>query len=67
MFHFPYSQAEASVTAFVVVSMIVILIKLGGIFSGYTILYSDTVNFLQFVLNASCGTRLSWYIIYEGL
>ena len=52
---------------FVVLSVAAILIKLVGIFSGYTVLYSDTINFLQFVLNVSGSVRLSWFIIFEGV
>lgn len=51
---------------FVVLSIAAILIKLVGIFSGYTVLYSDTINFVQFVLNVSGSVRLAWFIIFEG-
>ena len=51
---------------FVVLSVAAILIKLVGIFSGYTVLYSDTINFVQFVLNVSGSVRLAWFIIFEG-
>jgi len=61
-----FCQSEASITTFVVVAIISILVKLVGIFSGYTMLYSDTVNFLQFTLNASASVRLCWFIIFEG-
>eukprot|EP00750_Incisomonas_marina_P005450 INCI13953.2.p1 GENE.INCI13953.2~~INCI13953.2.p1 ORF type:complete len:139 (+),score=21.16 INCI13953.2:169-585(+) len=61
-----YALAEGSVMTFVVLSVAAILIKLVGIFSGYTVLYSDTINFLQFVLNVSGSVRLSWFIIFEG-
>ena len=59
-------QAEASITTFVVLSVVVLLVKLVGTFSGYTLLFSDKVNFAQFVINISGTVRLAWWIIFEG-
>jgi hypothetical protein len=54
------------VTTFVVLSVVAFLFELVGTFSGYTMLFSNTVNFVQFVLHSSGSVRLAWYIIFEG-